>query len=187
VEHVPWARDLASRLLAAPLPDRWSHTQGVGTRAETIAHILGQDAESLICAAWLHDIGYSPALIATGFHPLDGARYLRDVEKADAFLCRLVAHHSQAMVEARNRSLADELSGDFSPVDGLIADALTYCDMTTSPHGEPVDVEVRLREILARYGDGDIVTESIKEARPAIRRSVRVVEALVSNEANPPD
>jgi hypothetical protein len=29
-------------------------------------------------------------LAVTGFHPLDGARYLRDVAKADALLCRLV-------------------------------------------------------------------------------------------------
>jgi len=25
------------------------------------------------------------------------------------------------------------------PVDGLVADALTYCDMTTSPDGAPVE------------------------------------------------
>jgi HD superfamily phosphodiesterase len=180
VEHVPWARDLARRLLAEPLPRRWSHTVGVGQLAERVAHVVGEDADRLICAAWLHDIGYSPALVASGFHPLDGARYLRDVERADERLCRLVAHHSYATVEARRRGLAKELEGEFSPVDGLVADALTYCDMTTGPDGVPVEVETRLAEIVSRYGEGDLVAESIREAEPRIVRSVRAVRALVA-------
>jgi hypothetical protein len=31
---------------------------------------------------------------------------------------------------------------------------LTYCDMTTSPDGEPVPVDRRLAEIHDRYGPG---------------------------------
>jgi HD superfamily phosphodiesterase len=58
-------------------------------------------------AAWLHDIGYAPGLAVTGLHALDGARYLRDAQHADAMLCRLVAHHSWAIIEARERGLAD--------------------------------------------------------------------------------
>lgn len=149
-------------------------------KAASIAHITGADAELLTCAAWLHDIGYAPGLAATGFHPLDGARYLRDVEHADDRLCRLVAHHSCAVVEARTRGLDDELVAEFAPVDGLVADALTYCDMTTSPDGYTVEVEARLDEVIARYGEGDPVTESIKEARPQIRESARVISAMVA-------
>jgi len=40
--------------------------------------VLGLD-DTLVCADWLHDIGYAPALVATGFHPLDGARFLESV------------------------------------------------------------------------------------------------------------
>jgi HD domain len=170
-----WARDLARRVLAEALPRRWSHTQGVGHAAESIAHIVGDDATLLVDAAWLHDIGYAPELAKTGFHPLDGARYLRDVEGADERLCRLVANHSCAITEARRRGLADQLSGEFPGVDGLLADALTYCDMTTSPEGDRVDVDSRLGEIVSRYGDGDVVAESIKEAWPHIKRSAQAV------------
>jgi predicted hydrolase (HD superfamily) len=180
VEHVPWARDLARRLLADALPRRWAHTQGVGRKAESIAHIAGEDGDFLICAAWLHDIGYAPPLASTGFHPLDGARYLRDVEHAGQRLCRLVAHHSCAVVEARRRGLAGELVAEFAPVCGLMADALTYCDMTTSPDGAAVEVETRLDEVIARYGEGDLVAESIKEARTQIRQSTQVVSAMVA-------
>ena len=66
----------------------------------------GEDAELVEAAAWLHDIGYAPDLHDTGFHPLDGARYLRDVEGADPLLCRMVAHHSCALTEAEERGLA---------------------------------------------------------------------------------
>jgi putative nucleotidyltransferase with HDIG domain len=175
VEHVPWARDLARRLLAEPLPRRWAHSQGVGRKAESIAHIVGADAEVLTCAAWLHDIGYAPDLVKSGSHALDGARYLRDAVHAGGRLCRLVANHSYAIIEARNRGLANELSAEFPVVDGLVADALVYCDMTTSPGGDPVDVKERLSEILARYGPDDIVSGSITEARPGILQSARRV------------
>ncbi|MFD6223383.1 HD domain-containing protein [Nocardia asteroides] len=35
------------------------------------------DPEMLVAAAWLHDIGYGADLATTGFHPVDGAEFLR--------------------------------------------------------------------------------------------------------------
>lgn len=61
-----WAQQLAGDLLAEALPRRWSHSQGVGRKAEAIGHLAGDDADLLICAAWLHDIGYAPKLVDTG-------------------------------------------------------------------------------------------------------------------------
>ena len=110
-----WAAELARKLLEVPLPRRWAHVQGVAAQARSLAPILGDDADLLEAAAWLHDIGYSPELADTGFHPLDGARYLRDVEHADPVLCRLVANHSCAIIEAEERGLADALSSEFPP------------------------------------------------------------------------
>jgi hypothetical protein len=160
---------------------RWAHTRGVGLAAESIAHIVDSDADLLVCAAWLHDIGYAPGLATTGFHALDGARYLRDVERTDPLLYRLVAHHSCAAVEARNRGLAEEFAAEFAPVDGLVADALTYCDMTTGPGGQRVSVDERLSEIASRYGDGSIVAESMTQARASIVASVRIVTTAMSS------
>lgn len=179
MDQVEHARDLARRLLAESIPRRWSHSQGVGRKAESVAHLLSEDASALVSAAWLHDVGYAPDLVVTGMHQLDGARYLRDVAHADDLVCRLVAHHSCAFIEARNRGLSDQLTTEFPPVQGLVADAMTYADMTTSPFGEPTEVEQRLAEILARYGDGDLVAESIREAGPLIIKSVRVITAAL--------
>ena len=102
-----WAGQLARELLREPLPRRWAHVQGVAARARGLAPVLGADADLPEAAAWLHDIGYAPGLAVTGLHALDGARYLRDAQHGDAMLCRLVAQHSCAIIEAGERGLAD--------------------------------------------------------------------------------
>ena len=170
-----WAQHLARELLHEPLPRRWAHVQGVAARACSLTPALGADAELLEAAAWLHDIGYAPGLATTGLHQLDGARYLRDAQHADAMLCRLVAQHSCAIIEAGERGLADILSDEFDPAPDVLASMLTCCDMTTSPDGEPVPVGRRLAEIRDRYGPGDLVSRSIQRATPMILRAVEQV------------
>ena len=170
-----WPQQLAQALLREPLPRRWAHVQGVAGRARGLAPVLGADAELLEAAAWLHDIGYAPGLALTGLHQLDGARYLRDAQHADAMLCRLVAHHSCAIIEAGERGLADVLSLEFEPAPDALSSVLTYCDMTTSPDGELVPVDRRLTEIHDRYGPGHLVSRSIQRATPMILRAVEQV------------
>jgi hypothetical protein len=167
-----WAHDLARTLLADSLPRRWAHVQGVAARARSLAPVAGPDAELLEAAAWLHDIGYLPELAATGLHGLDGARYLRDVQHADPMLCRLVAHHSCAVIEAEERGLAALLRREFDLPPQPLADALTCCDMTTSPDGEHVHVHRRLAEIHDRYGPSHLVSRSIRRATPLILQAV---------------
>jgi len=179
MDHAEWARELAERLLAEPLPRRWGHSQGVGRKAESIADVFGDEAGALVAAAWLHDVGYAPDIAVTGFHPLDGARYLRDVAGAGPLVCSLVAYHSCADIEARHRGLAEELADEFAPVGGVLSDALTYCDMTTSPDGEPTDVVARLAEIRSRYGAGHLVAKSMREAGPHIVEAAKRVTELI--------
>ena len=171
------AEGLARSLLADPLPRRWSHVQGVAARARTLKPSLGPDAELLEAAAWLHDIGYLPELAVTGLHSLDGARYLRDAQHAEPLLCRLVAHHSCAVIEAEERGLADALTREFVLPPQPLADALTFCDMTTSPDGEQVQVHNRLAEIHDRYGTGHLVSRFIRRATPLILEAVGQVNA----------
>ena len=178
-----WAEHLAQVLLQEPLPRRWAHVQGVAARARSLAPVLGTDADLLEAAAWLHDIGYAPGLAGTGLHALDGARYLRDAQHADAMLCRLVAHHSYAIVEAEERGLADVLGLEFEPAPHALSSVLTCCDMTTSPDGELVPVERRLAEIHHRYGPGHLVSRSIQRATPMILRAVKQVHDRVARTA----
>jgi len=170
-----WAEKVARELLKEELQRRWAHSQGVAAQAASLADILGEQADLIVAAAWLHDIGYSPAVAATGFHPLDGARYLRDVRHAGTRLCRLVAHHSCALIEAEERGLAGVLLAEFEPERPELADALTYCDMTTGPDGRHLTVEERLAEIRTRYGRGHIVDRSIERATPRIKNAARAI------------
>ncbi|MBR7830260.1 HD domain-containing protein [Actinospica sp. MGRD01-02] len=182
MDLLPWAQSLAEQLLAQELPRRWAHTQGVGYLAEVLAGIpaLGDDAELLAAAVWLHDIGYAPGLADTGMHQLDGARHLRDTEKANPRLCALIAHHTYADIEARHRDLHAVLEAEFPPIPGLLADALTYCDVSTTPDGELTNAKDRLTEIFARYAPGSIVYETMTEATPLIFESVARISALMS-------
>jgi hypothetical protein len=166
----------------SPFP-RWAHVQGVAVRARSLTRILGADADLLEAAAWLHDIGYAPGLTVTGLHALDGARYLRDAQHADAMLCRLVAHHSCAIIEAGERGLADVLGVEFEPASHVLSSALTFCDMTTSPDGEPVPIDRRLAEIHDRYGPGHLVSRSIQRATPMILRAVEQVQDIAARTA----
>lgn len=172
MNQADWAAELARKLLEVPLPRRWAHVQGVAAQARSLALILGDDADLIEAAAWLHDIGYSPELADTGFHPLDGARYLRDAQHAGPALCDLVANHSCAIIEAEERGLAHALTHEFPIPATALNDALAYCDMTTTPTGSMVAVHDRISEIKERYGPCNVVTRFIRKAEPQLVSSV---------------
>lgn len=176
-----WAWSVAEGELREPLPRRWMHSQGVARRAAELTELLGGDADLLASAAVLHDVGYAPRLAATGFHPLDGARFLRDDHAADERLVRLVANHSLALLEAEERGLRGDLEAEFPLLDdNRLVDTLVYCDMTTTPGGEGTSVEDRLAEIMERYGTDSLVGRFVRRASPEILAAVRRVEAALA-------
>ncbi|SDT63399.1 HD domain-containing protein [Jiangella sp. DSM 45060] len=164
------ARWLAHQLLADEWPKRWRHVVAVAERAESLTASL-EDRQALVCAAWLHDIGYATAVSDTGFHPLDGARHLRRIG-FDPRVTALVAHHSCAEIEAELRGLGAELRNEFPRERTIVADALCTCDFTTGPDGEPLSVAERLDEIRTRYGTGHVVTRFSEIAEGDIRAAV---------------
>jgi putative nucleotidyltransferase with HDIG domain len=175
------AEALARRHLASALPTRWQHVQAVAAKATSVGPAVRQDADLLSAAAWLHDIGYSPDLVDTGFHPLDGARYLR-ASGFDQRVARLVAHHSGAVFEASERGLREALLTEFEPDVSPVADLLWYCDMTVGPAGQPLTVEERLAEIASRYGPDHVVARSINSARRDIVLAVERADVLLASQ-----
>lgn len=145
--------------------------QGVASKAAELAWVLDEDQrETLLAAAWLHDIGYAPELALTGFHPLDGARYLR-YQAWPAQVVNLVAHHSGARFEAAERGLVHGLS-EFDHEDSPIMDALVTADLTTGPTGEHIAYDERIAEILDRYPPEDPVHRTWVEAAPILKECV---------------
>ncbi|MGW4593640.1 three-helix bundle dimerization domain-containing protein [Amycolatopsis thermoflava] len=160
VDLVDWARGTAEILLAGELPRRWRHTRGVAGRAGEVSAVLPPAERAvLVAAAWLHDIGYASPVSATGLHSLDGARFLARLG-VPSRVCALVAHHSGAAAVASLSGLASELA-EFPDERGPVRDALWYCDMSTSPWGEPVSFEDRMAEIEARRGPDDPVVRAL--------------------------
>lgn len=170
------AYSVAESLLSEPLPRRWVHSLGVAERARTLRPILGADAELMEAAAVLHDVGYSPRIATTGFHPLDGARFLRDEVGMDDRVIRLVAHHSCALLEAEERGLREELEAEFELERPELVDALIFCDMTTTPDGLRTSSDARVSEIVDRYGPDTIVGRFIQRAKPEIHAAVDRIE-----------
>jgi putative nucleotidyltransferase with HDIG domain len=159
------ARWLASELLQDALPQRWRHVQAVADQAEELARRIDLDRLALVCAAWLHDIGYSPNVPGVGFHPLDGARHLRSAGWPDD-VCALVAHHSCARMEAERRGLAEMLRSEFTDQPTPERDALWAADATTGPDGQRFSLEERVAEVVERYGPGDVVSDCMRAIQP---------------------
>jgi putative nucleotidyltransferase with HDIG domain len=156
---------------------RKSHSLAVGKKAERIAERLPPaQRPEFIAAAYLHDIGYANSSI--DFHPIDGARFLRD-RGFSALVLHLVANHTAARVEADVRGIDPALFDEFAysgpPVDEA-TDLLWWADLTTGPTGETVSAAQRLAEIKERYGPDHVVTTAIVKAEPLLLAAVQRVE-----------
>lgn len=161
VEH---SRELAAAHLSA-LGNRWLHVQAAGRRAEELRD-RGLVDDGMVSAAWLHDIGYAPALVRTGFHPVDGAVFLQKLG-APKRIVALVASHTGAYQEAAERGLLKEWSELPEPGAGDL-DVLTLVDLVTSPTGQPVQPDDRIREILSRYGPAHEVHRAVSRSGPGL-------------------
>lgn len=171
-----WARRTAEERLS-PLDRRWTHVAAVGAAAERIAPAFGLDGETLIAAAFLHDIGYAPELAMTGFHPLDGARFVR--AHGEERIARIVAHHSGARLEAELRGI-DGYCDEFPFEDGPLDHAVTCCDLTTGPSGLPVSLAERVAEIQERYGPDAVTARAILASVPEFDRACRLTQQRVA-------
>jgi len=177
------ARSAAESLLSG-MGRRWRHVQGVGAAADRLASELhvGAAGDVVRAAAWLHDIGYAPPLVDTGFHPVDGARFLR-AHGVPELVVSLVAYHTGAVFEAEQRGLADELAAFAEPPSELL-DVVTFADLTTGPNGAEMSVTQRLSEILVRYPEDSPVHRAVTASSPSLLAGAdRVAEHLVVDPA----
>lgn len=173
-----WAAQISAELLA-PLGRRWTHVQSVAARARELAEVMfpsTPEAELLVAAAYLHDIGYAPALAATGFHPLDGARFVRDSGWPEA--AALVAQHTGARNEAVLRKI--DLNDEFPFENSVLYRALSYCDLTRGPDGAPTTVDDRVEEICQRYGEKHVVSRAIRMGVPEFATIETEIEELMA-------
>ncbi|MBN9110885.1 MAG: HD domain-containing protein [Pseudonocardia sp.] len=179
----PGARTAAAAARAAlegPLPRRWAHARGVAGRARTLAADLPRaDACTLVAAAWLHDVGYGPTVVRTGFHPLDGARHARALGFPER-VAHLVAFHSAAAAKAELLGLTDQLA-EFADEPGIVRDLLWYADMSTDPCGMPVSFDARMAEVRRRRAADPVAIAALDLGMPARREAWARAEAWLDH------
>jgi hypothetical protein len=179
--RMPASPQLLATQLLGDIGTRLSHTRQVASQSRIVSDLLHDGwSRVIVDAAWLHDIGYSHEVNSSGFHPLDGARWLR-AEGFPEETCSLVAWHTGAINEALERGLADELRAEFAPPPQSALDALTWADLTSSPTGGTVSPEGRLDEILVRYEPGSAVHRAIAAGRTGLLQSAERVEHLLAD------
>lgn len=166
-----------ARKYVAGMGDRWTHLSTVGRTAEALAARSDLVGEDIVSAAWLHDIGYSAELAASGFHPLDGARFLQSVGVPTRVVA-LVGHHTGAAYEAEERGLLNGWRELPSP-DAAALDVLTMVDLATGPAGQSeLDVD-RIAWILSRYSEDNPVHRAVTKSRDALLASSARGKALL--------
>ena len=133
-------------------------------------------------AALLHDIGYLPAIgdylreythhSPTGWHPIDGAQFLR--ARGEGRLASLIEGHGNSLEVAQLKQLPlNTISRD------LAADIITFCDCQTDPSGNRVSYESRLEEIRIRKGPDSLAFRAHEQASERIRSIISRIEALL--------
>ncbi|MCI5064646.1 HD domain-containing protein [bacterium] len=184
------AREEIERLLAYSFresPERLAHILRVARFTEEVlkslpASVLAPSAhDQILRASLLHDIGYLPELKhylsehtpyeVTGWHPIDGANYLR--HRKEPLLAELIEGHSNSLEVTELRGFPP-----FTPSEQLGAKIITYCDVQTGPTGEPIDYHQRLEEIRNRKGEDSISYRAHKNAKHRIEAILGEINAL---------
>lgn len=175
------AQRCAQQLLATQLPRRWAHTCAVAAQADRLCSGLDMNAgdrESVVAAAWVHDCGYAPTLVHTRLHPVDGADYLTR-QGFPKEVVALVAYHTGAAWEARERGLTEELAR-YRPPQTVLLNVLSCADLSAGPSGELVSPRHRIEEVLQRYGPHDPVHRALRASGPILITAAEQVLAAVA-------
>jgi putative nucleotidyltransferase with HDIG domain len=147
--------------------------------AGRLAQDLGEDADTLVSAAWLHDVGYASHLTVVGFHAIDGADFLRR-RGFPHRVVNLVAFHSGAESEARELGI-DALLAAFRDERSLTRDLLWYADMTVGPDGEQLSFPARMAEVRERYPPDHYISRALDVGMRERELAVQRAEAWIAD------
>lgn len=159
-------------------PARLAHVLTVAKQvratAQQLAGSTGEpDVDVAYRSALLHDIGYAEALHDTGFHPIDGARYLQRQGYAD--IADFIICHSNSPEQALLRGLPA-----ISVSRHIIADLITYWDVQVTQGGKLVTYAERMQDIRNRHGEDSPVWKAHTQAEPRIQVIMEHVNSLIS-------
>ena len=157
-------------------PKRVEHVLEIARRVRNSGEKLRFSGELLDLAesaALLHDIGYWKEIALTGFHPIDGAKFL--IEHGEREIADLIVGHSCSPEEGQ---LLGHLGIEQSP--NIVAKLITFWDVQVKQGGEVVTYSERYNDILKRYGEDSIVGQANKLAKSRIELIIDEVSRLLS-------
>ena len=172
------------RYTFAASPARLAHVLTVASHVRETAERL--DATGSVCidvdyayrAALLHDIGYAPELQETGFHPIDGARYLE--RRGYPTIAADIICHSNSPELARLRGLPP-----ISVSTSLVAELITYWDVQVAQGGIVMTYADRMSEIRARHSAQSDVCRAHEIAEERIQMLRQRIDELLGQDAAP--
>lgn len=183
MELAEWGVALTREKLSTTVPRRWAHVQGVVERAREVSAVAGDDADLLVAAAALHEIGHAPEVVSSGFVALDGARFLQSL-RAPGRLVNLVANYTFARLEAELRGFGAEMA-EFEDEQTTVRDALWCCDLTTGPDGQRMTFDERVAEWTERYAEDEVIAAFTKAAYPELLAACERTEQRMQALENP--
>jgi hypothetical protein len=160
-------------------PRRVLHIMEIARRVRQSGKLLGfseTDLDLSECAALLHDIGYWQPIATTGFHPVDGANFLK--EQGQEILADLIIGHSCSPEEGKLMGF-DGIEQSKT----LIGKLITYWDVQVKQGGEVVSYKERFEDIINRYGVDSIVGRANILAKPRIEAIVNEIDQLLAHSA----
>lgn len=174
MEHVRLIRDYLGE--GSP---RYKHSIEVSKLVMEIVGSSYEYSQHATIAALLHDIGYSEEVNFTGFHPVDGYRFLRAKGYVKDIL-DVVLHHSLAREDYLHNHSTKELE-DYKEIilsdrAQKILEIVSYADWHTDGQGNRVSVDGRYADILDRHGHNSKVGEFMLSIRPQIDDICKKVE-----------
>lgn len=165
-----------ARSLLHPPGRRWRHTEAVAGVARWLAQYLPwSEGGTLVEAAYLHDIGYSPSSHIPGsilstvpatYSPSGTLGWLPSSLTTP-----------EPRYEATVRGHEHDLEA-FDDEASAVSSALASCDLTTRPDGQPMTPQQRLLDVGSRYGEDSPVTNGLHAAWPELTDTVAQIEAL---------
>lgn len=141
---IRYAREAAQLLLSVDAPAAWARCERSARHAAGAVTVLERPRGEMIeAAAWLHAVGEAPALVGTGFAPVDGAVHLL-AEGWPTPVINLVAHQGQARLIAPAFAAVEPLAL-FERIQGWPSDVLDYAVVMGLSEDERPDPEACLR------------------------------------------
>ena len=110
--------------------------------------------EKILNTILLHDIGYSEVISDTGYHSLDGYRYLINNYPNICYHNAILLHSDfvNTCVE-EHKALVTEIYNSLSDLEFAILIFLDYCDSHVDGMGNEVTLQGRWLDLKSRYED----------------------------------